>query len=1326
MWLVRWWLSRPATVEASNGLLSRTVPSIVVERGASFSPTLNLWPDALPTCTPNSSGSVDVVLVLDFSGSMQGQALQEATPAVRAFIQAFDFSRNRAGLVLFDDDAVVATPLTNNPTELENGLTVPLSGGGTAIHAGLRVAQEQLQEAPLDQRRLIVLWSDGGSDLHLAQEAGEATRADGIELIAVAVQGDSFQPDVLEAATGSASRVIPLSRATDLPAVFTNLGMTISRNVGSNLSLSEQINLDAFRIVSADTFRASDSGNAILEWHSPFLPLTEQGVGYTLEAQEYGLHSITLPSSTGSLTKCDGTTLTFESPQGPSILVTPPLAWFGLPWLLILGVFMTSWLRNLVGRRREPEGPLPLDPGTRYPPFIPDYPGLPLGLFEVHAANDLDKLDQPARGEASAVDSHLILAVGPQGRWVLTELKRRLIERYGRLPEKIALLLIDFAAPKRSSSPLSIQGVELDAASEIIVLEPNLDQIVSNLHRGVNKELAPWWGKRRSSEPSRARARLALAANIGIGSIKVAGMAQQLTSRKRALGEHTLVGIGFLGDEAGSGMIYDLMELARVIEPDVEAPLKVLLLGMPDVVTTTRRNDEEQTKWMGAALYEYERLKFSNQVPWRSVYGPSSGAPFDICYLFSGTLANLEDTRLDKPSERALADQNPAAGALTAVVEWLDTLLDPNSTRSMQQRIVDEASTIDTLIGQLQEPLIGAIGAAEIQIPVEELTALAEAKFLTRLLQIGVSPAMPVESENNLVVPFMRGDFTGGRTHPFLSDLLEWKRFITENDFTNDYFIQAVDLTGDVLVFMLKSYAIAQLGTSPEPTGVVLTRLALLSGSLIHYLSALLASESTRTLPQSEQQAIGGWIERQTTQLSVLRSNVQSWQELFEGLQQRAKEAEHVAEERWQAFLESRTGTTTSNALLAARGTFDLAILRASVENEVEESARQVLQKRVFWVWPQDLSGGVLVLPALDDTGEQLRGLSEATVLRQHGFTPEHKEALAHRLNQWARYYAAFVKHSTRYYIADYLARNPRSDSHEASAALKQLVAIESNVLLKYDKNAAEALLNPGQGRRGQSAITFRNYQHQDETLAENIARGITTEDRFQLGTTTDPFRFNVALTVSPIPLGTIDQYREVTERNLVRSSEQIFTAEFTARLWAEHLRATWDNDALDLRFDTQGNNRTDLPSYSESFTFRTQFRYMLAADPERAELFARALLLDVLHLETNQLVFKVGSQPVQPIGAAQDWLTALILFASRDSAAYPSGHLLASGRLSGTIREIEGELTQCKNQIADLQIVLRKRLERDDLWAFAMSAQPLEQDFWLFLLAVAGYELTR
>jgi len=105
----------------------------------------------------------DIWLVIDVSGSMYGEKLDQAKQAALAFLDRVE-SNNRVGLITFSSSTQITVPLANvetNRTDLRNAINSLQADGDTALYDAVARAVTAMDESEGDRIRAIVLLSDG-------------------------------------------------------------------------------------------------------------------------------------------------------------------------------------------------------------------------------------------------------------------------------------------------------------------------------------------------------------------------------------------------------------------------------------------------------------------------------------------------------------------------------------------------------------------------------------------------------------------------------------------------------------------------------------------------------------------------------------------------------------------------------------------------------------------------------------------------------------------------------------------------------------------------------------------------------------------------------------------------------------------------------------------------------------------------------------------------------------------------------------------------------------------------------------------------------------
>lgn len=177
---------------------------------------------------------LDVVLLVDTSGSMLRGALQAATGAASAFVDRLH-AGSRVAVVNFGPAAQVILPFTTDRAAQRAALGSLVASGETPLYDGV-VAASQLFTGSGSARRAIVVLSDGGdtvsaSSLSLALQAASDA---GAAVWAVSLQTTESDPVALDSLAGTTGgRVVAAEDPAGLDAAF--------RDVAGDLAVQYRI-----------------------------------------------------------------------------------------------------------------------------------------------------------------------------------------------------------------------------------------------------------------------------------------------------------------------------------------------------------------------------------------------------------------------------------------------------------------------------------------------------------------------------------------------------------------------------------------------------------------------------------------------------------------------------------------------------------------------------------------------------------------------------------------------------------------------------------------------------------------------------------------------------------------------------------------------------------------------------------------------------------------------------------------------------------------------------------------------------------------------------
>ena len=150
----------------SNSWVTKTAKWVDAEAGIAEI-TIRVQGDA--SSTSSTITPTDIVLVIDTSGSMEGNKMSNAKDAAKAFVDKFfgsDASSAakesvRIGIVPYASSVSNTTGLTNSKDTLDKAIGVLSPDGGTNIQAAIKSAQEMLDGGRSNAAKVMVVLTDG-------------------------------------------------------------------------------------------------------------------------------------------------------------------------------------------------------------------------------------------------------------------------------------------------------------------------------------------------------------------------------------------------------------------------------------------------------------------------------------------------------------------------------------------------------------------------------------------------------------------------------------------------------------------------------------------------------------------------------------------------------------------------------------------------------------------------------------------------------------------------------------------------------------------------------------------------------------------------------------------------------------------------------------------------------------------------------------------------------------------------------------------------------------------------------------------------------------
>ncbi len=275
---------------------------------------------------------IDIVLILDRSGSMAGAPLAAVKEGAKAFIDIIDEATDgsqdgqigngsRIGIVSFATEGRVDAQLITSVDTLKNAVDSLVSGGSTN-HAQAFAKATELFSPPSGNAKVMVMFTDGNTTVGAPPApVAEAAKAQGIVIYCIGLIGsDGLDIDALNtwATDPDATHVAVTPDAADLEELFAELAANISKTGATDVKIDEVVNSD-FMITS---ILPPDKGDAqMLDAHSLKWTIAELGVtGSESAVLEFFIRHVSKEPGTKAVNQ----SITYSDNEGNVVIFPDP------------------------------------------------------------------------------------------------------------------------------------------------------------------------------------------------------------------------------------------------------------------------------------------------------------------------------------------------------------------------------------------------------------------------------------------------------------------------------------------------------------------------------------------------------------------------------------------------------------------------------------------------------------------------------------------------------------------------------------------------------------------------------------------------------------------------------------------------------------------------------------------------------------------------------------------------------------------------------------------------------------------------------------------
>ena len=347
---------------------------------------------------------------------------------------------------------------------------------------------------------------------------------------------------------------------------------------------------------------------------------------------------------------------------------------------------------------------------------------------------------------AKTANPAIIIGLGGTGQWILTYVKKSLIDTYGSVPDTVQLLAFDTTSEQSDASVEADQREESAqvgditlSAGEFVFLGGNIRRICEEIVREEkHKHISSWLQAKyylsaqdddsyeisKGAGRRRPFGRMSVFYDLMQGQPRILGKIDQAITNVKTASQQTrpieIYIVASLAGGTGSGMFIDVAQLVRTQAQRGQVPHAVRgFLVLQNTFVPVAQISDVQPKAF-AAMRELERfmLVFDRDYPMYYTDDPSKrtlqtiyrNKLFDNCYILDARRANLP-----------LDGVKPKLGVFPSVAECINVLLDPETGNTFDQHYKNVNERLASAQAQLGKALHSSLGTYTYILPVDDI-----------------------------------------------------------------------------------------------------------------------------------------------------------------------------------------------------------------------------------------------------------------------------------------------------------------------------------------------------------------------------------------------------------------------------------------------------------------------------------------------------------------------------------------------------------------------------------------------------------------------------
>ncbi len=381
------------------------------------------------------------------------------------------------------------------------------------------------------------------------------------------------------------------------------------------------------------------------------------------------------------------------------------------------------------------------------------------------------------------VNPALIIGLGGTGQWVLTYVKKNLLERFQSIPPQIKLLAFDTTGGEtevnkglkfdENEEIAKIGSIRLDP-TEFIYLGGNIKRICEQVRQGQHKHLQNWlqadaylggrnnqigfeddaFNLSRGAGTRRQFGRMSIFFDLLqhndtklLG--KLSDSLQEIIAHHAKSEPVNVFVVSSVAGGTGSGMLIDIAHLIRFIAQE-KVGTDIILYGLivlPNIFQPVINVNHVKPQSF-AAIRELNRfmtmfgeeypIDYTDESSYLELHTVYRSKLFDNCFL-------LDSER----SRRAPQNTKPQHGVFPSVADSITMLLDPSAGDTFQQHYKNVNNRVAALHKRKKIALYSSVGTYSYIFPVEDIIQASCLRFARKFLEDFFVPIAKKNSPSN-------------------------------------------------------------------------------------------------------------------------------------------------------------------------------------------------------------------------------------------------------------------------------------------------------------------------------------------------------------------------------------------------------------------------------------------------------------------------------------------------------------------------------------------------------------------------------------------------